>query len=84
MTKSEIASTLKLLQGIGMSYVEAASLCGCNVRVLEQLSVMVMTFHSRHYNVHNLVLKRQSKINWPEELADISKYDDNKSRVYES
>lgn len=77
MTKQEAAFALELLHGMGMSYVEVASLCGCTVRDLEQLSAKVMTFHSSHYNAHKLVLTRQSKMNWPEELADISNMSDN-------
>ena len=72
MTKQEAASALELLHGMGMSHIEVASLCGCTVRELEQLDAAVMTFHSGHYNSHNMVVTRQSGMNWPEELVNIS------------
>ncbi len=77
MTKQEAASALELLHGMGMSYVEVASLCGCTVRELEELSARVMTFHSGHYNAHNVSVMRQSKMNWPEELDNIINISDN-------
>lgn len=77
MTKQEAASALELLHGMNMTHIEVASLCGCTVRELEQLSAKVMTFHSGHYHAHNMLVTRQSKMNWPEELDDISNMSDN-------
>ncbi|MCL7987712.1 hypothetical protein M8998_07160 [Sphingobacterium sp. lm-10] len=72
MTKQEAASVLELLHGVGMSHYEVASLCGCTVRELEQLSVKVMSFKWDNWQNNNITLTRQSKMNWPEELARIS------------
>ncbi|MCL7987679.1 hypothetical protein M8998_06990 [Sphingobacterium sp. lm-10] len=72
MTKQEAASALELLHGMGMSYYEVASLCGCTVRELEQLSIKVMSFKQANWQNSNITLTRQSKINWPEELASVS------------
>ncbi|MFD2599887.1 hypothetical protein ACFSQ3_13095 [Sphingobacterium corticis] len=70
MTRQEIASALELLHGRGMSYTEVASLCGCTVRELEQLSVKVFTFRSSHHNAHTDVIVRDS------DLDNITKIND--------
>ncbi|WP_166336939.1 hypothetical protein [Sphingobacterium chungjuense] len=58
---------------MGMTHVEVASLCGCNVRDLEMLSAKVMTFKRDCWQNTKITVTRQSKMNWPEELVDIVK-----------